>query len=268
MVAAPDELFAYLDRLGIAHKTVSHAPAFTVDDARELRGQIPGGHTKNLFLRDKKGAAFLVVALEDAAVELKSLHRRLGASGRFSFGSAELMRELLGGAVRCNERHGGPRHRGARRRHDGARGAQLSPAPQYGDYDDCAGRSGHIPRSHRPPAAHRAGVGARRIAGVPASRLHSPAFFPFNRGGTGPSPSGGLKKAHPGTCCSKLNPQPRTRWSRTPPRRPSSKTSSRSPSASRCWSISGRRGAAPASSSRRSWRRRSRPPRARSSWSR
>jgi Ala-tRNA(Pro) deacylase len=96
MVAAPDELFAYLDRLGIAHKTVSHAPAFTVDDARELRGQIPGGHTKNLFLRDKKGAAFLVVALEDAAVELKSLHRRLGASGRFSFGSAELMRELLG----------------------------------------------------------------------------------------------------------------------------------------------------------------------------
>ena len=96
MAAAPDELFAYLDRLGIAHKTVSHAPLFTVDEARELRGQIPGGHTKNLFLRDKKGAAFLVVALEDAAIELKSLHRLLGASGRFSFGSAELMGELLG----------------------------------------------------------------------------------------------------------------------------------------------------------------------------
>src|ERR1051326_3974623 len=96
MVAAPNELFAYLDRLGIGHKTISHPPAFTVDDARELRGQIPGGHTKNLFLRDKKGAAFLVVALEEAAIELKSLHRRLGASGRFSFGSAELMRELLG----------------------------------------------------------------------------------------------------------------------------------------------------------------------------
>jgi Ala-tRNA(Pro) deacylase len=96
MVAAPDELFAYLDRLGIGHKTVGHAPAFTVDDARELRGKIPGGHTKNLFLRDKKGAAFLVVALEDAAIELKSLHRRLGASGRFSFGSAALLGELLG----------------------------------------------------------------------------------------------------------------------------------------------------------------------------
>jgi Ala-tRNA(Pro) deacylase len=96
MAAAPDVLFAYLDRLGIAHKTVRHPPLFTVEESRALRGQIPGGHTKNLFLRDKKGAAFLVVALEDAAIELKSLHRRLGASGRFSFGSAELMGELLG----------------------------------------------------------------------------------------------------------------------------------------------------------------------------
>src|SRR6185312_1284478 len=96
MAAAPDELFAYLDRLGIAHKTVSHPPLFTVDESRALREQIPGGHTKNLFLRDKKDAAFLVVALEDAAIELKSLHRRLGASGRFSFGSADLLRAALG----------------------------------------------------------------------------------------------------------------------------------------------------------------------------
>jgi Ala-tRNA(Pro) deacylase len=96
MPATPEQLFAYLDSLGIPHKTVSHPPAFRVDDARELRGQIPGGHTKNLFLRDKKGVPFLVVALEDAAIELKSLHRLLGASGRFSFGSPELMRELLG----------------------------------------------------------------------------------------------------------------------------------------------------------------------------
>jgi Ala-tRNA(Pro) deacylase len=94
--ATPDELFAYLDGLSIPHKSVSHPPLFTVEQSRSLRGQIPGGHTKNLFLRDKKGAPFLVVALEDAEIELKSLHRRLGASGRFSFGSAELMRELLG----------------------------------------------------------------------------------------------------------------------------------------------------------------------------
>jgi len=92
----PDDLFAALDALGIKHSTIKHPPLFTVDQARELRGQIAGGHTKNLFLRDKKGALFLVVALEDAVIDLKGLHRLLGASGRFSFGSADLLREVWG----------------------------------------------------------------------------------------------------------------------------------------------------------------------------
>jgi Ala-tRNA(Pro) deacylase len=96
MPATPEDLFAFLDRLGIAHRTVSHPPLFTVEESRALRGQIPGGHTKNLFLRDKKGALCLLVALEDARIELKSLHRRLSANGRFSFGSADLLREALG----------------------------------------------------------------------------------------------------------------------------------------------------------------------------
>src|ERR1700684_1344730 len=96
MTASPDDLFAYLDSLGIAHKTVTHPAVFTVDEGGELRGAIAGGHTKNLFLRDKKGTAFLVVTLENAAIELKSLHWTLGASRRFSFGSAALRRELLG----------------------------------------------------------------------------------------------------------------------------------------------------------------------------
>ena len=94
--ATPDELFAALDRLGIAHPTVRHPPLFTVEQSQSLRGAIPGGHTKNLFLKDKKDALFLVTALEDASIELKSLHQRLGAAGRFSFGSAELMMETLG----------------------------------------------------------------------------------------------------------------------------------------------------------------------------
>jgi Ala-tRNA(Pro) deacylase len=96
MPATPADLFAFLDRLGIPHTTVTHPPLFTVEQSQALRGQIPGGHTKNLFLRDKKGALYLVTALEDAIIELKSLHRRLGASGRFSFGSADLLRETLG----------------------------------------------------------------------------------------------------------------------------------------------------------------------------
>jgi len=96
MPATPADLFAQLDRLGIAHQTVSHPPLFTVEQSQALRGQIAGGHTKNLFLKDKKGALFLVTAPEDAGIELKSLHRLLGANGRFSFGSADLMRETLG----------------------------------------------------------------------------------------------------------------------------------------------------------------------------
>jgi len=95
MPATPDDLFAFFDRLGIAHQTVTHPPLFTVEQSQALRGTIPGGHTKNLFLKDKKDAVFLVVAPEDGSVELKTLHHKLGA-GRFSFGSADLMLELLG----------------------------------------------------------------------------------------------------------------------------------------------------------------------------
>ena len=79
MPATPTDLFTFLDGLGIAHTTVTHPPLFTVEQARALRGRIPGGHTKNLFLKDKKDALFLVVAPEDAAIALKSLHRRLDA---------------------------------------------------------------------------------------------------------------------------------------------------------------------------------------------
>src|SRR5215831_12451110 len=96
MPASPDDLFAFLDQLGIRHETVRHPPLFTVEESRSLRGKIAGGHTKNLFLKDKRSALYLVTALEDAEIELRSLHRRLGASGRFSFGSAEQMLETLG----------------------------------------------------------------------------------------------------------------------------------------------------------------------------
>ena len=96
MPTTPDQLFATLDRLGIAHTTVKHPPVFTVDQAARLRGEVAGGHTKNLFLRDKKHELYLVVALEDAEIDLKGLHRLLGATGRFSFGSSDLLREVWG----------------------------------------------------------------------------------------------------------------------------------------------------------------------------
>jgi Ala-tRNA(Pro) deacylase len=95
MPATPQDLLAFLDRLGISHATVSHPPLFTVTESQSLRGQIPGGHTKNLFLKDKPGALFLVVAEEDARIDLKSIHARIG-SRRVSFGSAELLQQHLG----------------------------------------------------------------------------------------------------------------------------------------------------------------------------
>jgi Ala-tRNA(Pro) deacylase len=91
-----DELLARLDELGITARTVDHPPLFTVEDSQALRGDIAGGHTKNLFLKDKKGNLFLVVVEEETKVDLKSLHVPLGAASKFSFGSAELLEEVLG----------------------------------------------------------------------------------------------------------------------------------------------------------------------------
>jgi len=89
------KLFARLEELGIAATTVEHTPVFTVEESQELRGTIPGAHTKNLFLKDKDGRMVLVVAKEDTKIDLKALAKRLGF-GRFSFGKPELLMEVLG----------------------------------------------------------------------------------------------------------------------------------------------------------------------------
>ena len=92
----PAMLFQRLDALGLAYRTVEHPPVFTVEEAKALRGQLAGGHVKNLFLRNKKGdAMWLVVALEDRVIDLKALGERIGA-GRVSFGSAERLMTHLG----------------------------------------------------------------------------------------------------------------------------------------------------------------------------
>jgi len=92
---SPDQLFAHLDGLGIRTQTARHPPVFTVEEARALRSDLPGVHIKNLFLRNKKGEMWLVVAEEDRAIDLKSLGEKLGA-GRLSFGSPERLMTHLG----------------------------------------------------------------------------------------------------------------------------------------------------------------------------
>jgi Ala-tRNA(Pro) deacylase len=95
MPATEQDLFARLFELGIETETVRHPAVFTVEESKALRGDLPGGHTKNLFLKDKKGALWLVVALEDRAVDMKDLRRRIG-SAPLSFGRPELLKEILG----------------------------------------------------------------------------------------------------------------------------------------------------------------------------
>ena len=92
---SPEDLFAFLDALGIAHQTYSHPPVFTVAEAAALRGELPGGHCKSLFFKDKKGGLWLAVALEECRVDLKRLAGDLGAP-RFSFGGDALLWEALG----------------------------------------------------------------------------------------------------------------------------------------------------------------------------
>ena len=93
-VSAP--LFARLDALGIPHATLEHPAVFTVAESQSLRGRIAGAHSKNLFVKDKKGRLFLVTALEDASIDLKRLHEAIGAQGRVSFANAEQLRNHLG----------------------------------------------------------------------------------------------------------------------------------------------------------------------------
>lgn len=90
------DLFAFLDTLAIAHKTKYHAPVFTVAEAVALRDEIPGAHTKNLFVKDKKDRFFLLTVEENAVVDLKSVHTIIGASSRVSFGKPEKLMEYLG----------------------------------------------------------------------------------------------------------------------------------------------------------------------------
>ncbi len=92
---SPGALLRRLEELGIQSKSIVHPPVFTVKEAKALRGSLSGAHIKNLFLRNKKGAMWLITCLEDRAVDLKALGKVLEA-GRFSFASADRLMTYLG----------------------------------------------------------------------------------------------------------------------------------------------------------------------------
>ena len=99
MVQVPkssDDLLKFFAELKIEVKTYEHEPVFTVAESQSLRDGVPGGHTKNLFLKDKKGRYFLLTVLEDAQIDLKTVHQKIGAQGRVSFGKPEALMAFLG----------------------------------------------------------------------------------------------------------------------------------------------------------------------------
>jgi len=96
MPKTPEDLMEFLASLGIEVTTHTHPPVFSVSESEGICDHIPGAHTKNLFLRDRKERHFLVTLEQHAVVDLKSIHHLVGASGRVSFGKPEQMMELLG----------------------------------------------------------------------------------------------------------------------------------------------------------------------------
>ena len=91
-----DGLFERFENLNITFLNHKHPPLNTVEESQALRGELPGGHIKNLFLRDKKRRYFLITVFEDRDVDLKWLRQKIGAKGALSFGSANALDDLLG----------------------------------------------------------------------------------------------------------------------------------------------------------------------------
>lgn len=91
-----EDLLRFLDELEIPHSTKTHPPVFTVAESVSLRDEIPGGHTKNLFVKDKKDQFFLLTVEENATVDLKAVHTLIGAASKVSFGKPEKLMEYLG----------------------------------------------------------------------------------------------------------------------------------------------------------------------------
>ena len=90
------DLSAFLAAHGIDAPCHAHPPVMTVAESERLVPPLPGARTKNLFLRDRKGARhFLVTVPHALAVDLDALGAAL-AAGRLGFASPERLRRHLG----------------------------------------------------------------------------------------------------------------------------------------------------------------------------
>ena len=91
----PEKLLSALDDLGLKTSTLNHEAVFRVGEGDGIKDQLPGAHTKNLFLKDDKGRLWLISAEQQTQINLKTLPKTMG-SGRLSFGSEERLFAALG----------------------------------------------------------------------------------------------------------------------------------------------------------------------------
>jgi Ala-tRNA(Pro) deacylase len=90
-----DRLLVWMADAGLAQTTLDHAAVFRVEEGLEIKAALPGAHTKNLFLKDKKDRLWLISARQDTVIDLKRAPAVIG-SDRLSFGSESLMWDTLG----------------------------------------------------------------------------------------------------------------------------------------------------------------------------
>ena len=90
-----DDLIRMLNDNGFEYFVEEHAPLFTVEDSKSLRGQIEGAHSKNLFLKDAKANFFLISIEESASIDLKKTMQQI-QSKKLSFAKPEYLQDILG----------------------------------------------------------------------------------------------------------------------------------------------------------------------------
>jgi Ala-tRNA(Pro) deacylase len=92
----PEEFLQFLRSLGIETTTITHEALFTVEESLAHTSKIEGAQSKNLLVKDKKGQVYALITLAQATLNLKTLHEKIGASGRLSFASEAQLLALWG----------------------------------------------------------------------------------------------------------------------------------------------------------------------------
>ncbi|XP_062101210.1 uncharacterized protein LOC133807083 [Humulus lupulus] len=97
-----EQLLARLQELQIDYSKYEHPVVLTVEAQAKYVGNLGGGLSKNLFLKDKKSRLYIVSALSDTKVDLKVLSARLGlGKGGLRMAPEEALGEILQVPLGC-----------------------------------------------------------------------------------------------------------------------------------------------------------------------